>query len=577
MFRSASSHDGQQGDLRPEAAAALLAAALETVHPDAASDAGSDDGTDSVDFLLGRLVDVEPTDLQADVAPELVSRLLEAPALRQALADSIAADANDAELSPHVRAAALAAFDECVEEELIDDETLDAALLLDVQAAEQDVAELGLTDGVRTAALAAFARSTEAPEASNVLSLDEARERHVRDEPLRARRMQPVLGRRGWGAIAAALLVFLTAGLLLRDDEVAEAGIQLSSLARVDRGGAMRLSQVQPRYFAEMGRLFTPAEDELLAFGFGPASRLIVGNGDAVRVIDGEDAARVHPAAADVSALMKLETGEVLLVTENQPLRLLVDGAGLLVLEDGAAHVAIDAEGGPAIALPPNGVARFYAKDGRVVPLAGPAIGLLTEAGPRGFGADARSLFDELKFFGGPLPRDVLETPISARTCGVRAGHVRKGRHDLQILPPKTAGAREAVARLTWQPRPWLADAHAVRIHVRAPVGATVSLPGLEALPAGKREATITAAPAADGARDEPGTALVELALPAGWYPHLAGAPLVIEVRVPVAKNTTTTDRTGASAQPVAWFDGLTLLLGTGKTGTGEKEAGSHE
>jgi hypothetical protein len=220
---------------------------------------------------------------------------------------------------------------------------------------------------------------------------------------------------------------------------------------------------------------------------------------------------------------------------------------------------------------------------------------LLSSSGPQRFGEDARSLFEELQFFGGPLPRDLQETPISARTCGVQAAKlvactVRKGRQDLQVLHSGKVGDREIgaeqageiVARFTWQPKPWLADAHLLRVHLRAPAGTTVGLPMQVNEPgAGESRQSVSLKSVSPDAgtselvgkgslASEPGIAVVELALQPGWYDRLAGGPLVVELRIPAPTGTPDTRAEGdapkssrrpAHPKPLAWFDGLTLVL----------------
>jgi hypothetical protein len=605
-----SSHDPAPGDA-DLAARDLLRSALAGWSPGTGSPARGEG-----DLVLA-LLPADPSMQTGDAAvssklDELATVLLRWPDLRVLLGDVGAASREQADaaatpVSAEVRSAALQAFTasleplSCAQAEdrlpasFQEDafQEVDAELLEVLRESETDV-ETGasaLPTALRRAALAAFDRSVVGADAQAAdaprLRLPSTSEHFFsgrafsgrrREAPLRARRPQPLLGRRSWVTAAAIALVFLGAGILFsRGGAEAEAGLHLTSLARVDRAGAMRMSQVQPRYFAELGRVFTPAEDELLAFGFGPASRLIAGSGDALRVARADEARRACPtsfpgtASIQGSVLMRLESGEVLLVTEDQPLCLMVEEAGVLVLLEGAAHVAVDAQGGPAVALPPGSEARFYPRAGGELHLSGPATGLLSAAGPQRFGEEARSLFDELKFFGGPLPRDVQETPISARTCGVRAGLVRKGRHDLQILAPVTDEPQDVHARLTWSPRPWLSDAHLVRVHLRAPAGTRVGLVWPDAATkAGEaqtedertslRRTSLTV---------EPGIAVIELPLPAGWYERLDGRPLVFDFQVPagrspdgIAAGAAPEGRKPGRAEPVAWFDGLTLVLG---------------
>jgi len=325
---------------------------------------------------------------------------------------------------------------------------------------------------------------------------------------------------------------------------------------------------------------------------------LIVGSGDAVRVTDADDVRAT--VGADVlrdgvalqgvdlqgRAFMRLDSGEVLLVTRSRPVPLLVAGAGLFVLLDGAAHVAVTrphgiAGGEVAVALPRASRARFYAHDGSQAELTGPATGLLTAAGAGSFGEEARSLFEELKFFGGPLPRVVREAPISARSCSVRSGEVRRGRQDLQILRPEPSSAGPEPrtpamnsvgtidATLSWRPRPWQAEAHLLRVHLRAPAGTHVSIPSVAAAGTASTAEVAGRGNNAGTLASEPGLAVLDLPLAPGWYERLNGGPLLLEVRVSAATNDETrahASETRASGEVarrgvVAWFDGLTVVL----------------
>nr|MDJ0522413.1 hypothetical protein [Planctomycetota bacterium] len=400
-------------------------------------------------FMGNRHDDQDATGTGHDPAADLLRDALECEVEGAWMQRRLEDGTCDESLGAEMRAQALVAFDAAAADDLLEE-----ALGLD--AAEEATA--ALRSGARVAALEAWDRASSGLEAAPapLLSLTAARAERERREPLRARRMRAPFFMRPVAA-AAMLLVALGAGLFLfGQGDDAEAGLQLRALSRRDLSSNVGMSQVRPGYFATLGRVFAPREDELLSFGLAHDGLVVVGAGDAVRVT--RPTARVPGTAPTV---LRLESGEArLATTRDAPVPLEVDGVGLLVLTEGAAHVALHAEtadGAPAVALAEHSVARFHRADGTSVPLAGPTRVLLAADGVRSFGTPARSLFRELAFFGGPLPPVTQVRTVSARLFDVREGDVRRGRQDLRLLA--AADGKDTAARLAWRPPLALADA----------------------------------------------------------------------------------------------------------------------
>jgi hypothetical protein len=389
----------------------------------------------------------------------------------------------------------------------------------------------------------------------------------VRTEPLRARRPAPLLRLRPT-AVAALLLAAVGVGLLVfGGGSPAEAGLQLRALQRIQRDGVMQMSRGEPRYFAPLGRVFTPAHDELLSFALADESQVVVREGDAVRVVRSADARR---AGLHGDVVLRLESGEAQLETHGHAVPLLLGDVGLLVLERGAAHVAIDPRGGaPAIALVAGSEARFLRPDGRALPLAGPTRVLLAPDGPVAYGEPARSLFDELVLFGGDLPRPRRVRSLAARQFAIHAGRARLHAQAIELRAPAGAAAR---ATVRWRAPGTLAAARSLHVALRAPAGTRVTL-------LGKDEA---AGPSAevreDGLGREPGTAGVVLTLPAGWYERLDRGWLALRIEVPAgtARAQASPQGTAAPARaPVVRgrFDGAALVFGAGSARGGDEDA----
>ena len=460
-------------------------------------------------------------------------------------------------LSAALRARILGAFDE-VEAETLLAEALEGegeALWVEQALAAGPASEV-LAAGLRRAALDAFDRAADpAPvlalqAAAPVFAGDGRRAtRPLRQAPLRARRLGPLFGVRAMAA-AAAVLVALGATFVLGDrGPRAEAGLQLRALGRIERGGAVQMSQVQPRYFAALGHVFAPAHDELLSFDLADEALVVVGEGDAVRVVRAAEAAA---AGLGGDAVLRLESGEARLATREHPIPLQIDGVGLLVLTEGAAHVAIDAAGGtPAVALADHSQARFFRAGGGSVPLTGPTRVLLSAQGPTAFGAPARSLFEELRLFGGPLPPPRLVRSVAARQFEPTTAGARRRGHALELVAA-SSGAAVSTA-LAWPAPAAVATAATLEVRLRAPVGTRVSLvqqPGEVSRP--------TAVVTEDGTQREPGTATVLLSLPATWHEHLERGQLTLQFDVPAGA----VPAPAADARVVrAWFDGVALVF----------------
>lgn len=449
------------------------------------------------------------------------------------------------------------------------DELLEDVLALERATAEQASAarsDAAPAAAVRDAALAAWDENAPAVQEAPVLAFPSERTRVARSEPLRARRMRTPLLLRPYAA-AAALLVALGAGLLLfGGNEEAQAGLQLRALSHRNLESTMGMSHIEPRYFAALGRVFAPGDSELLSFGFADEGLVVVGEGDAVRVTRPD----TSPAGVAVpEAVLRLESGEARLATRAAPIPLEVDGIGLFVLEEGAAHVALHAEaadGAPAVALAEHSVARFYRADGTSVPLSGPTHVALKADGVKSFGSPARSLFRELAFFGGPLPAATQIRNVPARLFDIRAGAASRGRQDIRVLE---ADADEPTAvRVAWRPAAVLYDAQRLRVALRAPRGTTVSLAqtGADDL-----EATVQR----DGGSSEPGLSTVEFTLPAAWFERLPKGLLELTIQVQarsragdLTKKVTTKKSSTRRRRAVrAWFDGVSLVLGPAEDG----------
>jgi len=503
--------------------------------------------------------------------------------LAEALAEGRSAEALPEALPEGLRARALAA------PELADAE----ALLADALEGESEALWVArqtpttLSPGLRRAALAAYERAETpaltlvAPKMALASPAPAARADRpaVRTEPLRARRLAPMRRLRMASFAAAAVLLLGLGVVLFGGGDEAHAGLQLRALARADTAGSVQTSRVQPLYFAALGQTFTPGRDELLRFSLAEDAMVVVGSGDAVRV---SRAARALDGLAPESAVLRLESGEAQLATRGHPIPLLIDGIGLLVLEEGAAHVAVDAGDGshaPAVALYEGTVARFQRADGSAsVPLVGPTRVLLEAEGIRAFGAPARALFHDLHFFGGPLPEATRRRPLSTRLFRAAKvagaiGRTRRGRQDVRLLVPEASAARstaeadrlQASARFLWRPEQAVRQAHALEIALRAPAGTRVQL--AQAGPDGRALAPIAATVAragvsATGAAPEPGVATVTLSLPEGWFDRLPQGRIDLRLDVPLAPGA----EGAQAARVVAWFDGASLVFGPARS-----------
>ena len=222
--------------------------------------------------------------------------------------------------------------------------------------------------------------------------------------------------------------------------------------------------------------------------------------------------------------------------------------------------MAVDAGDGshaPAVALYEGSVARFLrAEGGAALTLTGPSRVLLASDGIRSFGAPAGALFHELRFFGGPLPPATTVRTISPRLIRALAPEsepalLARGRQDIALTVP--AGASAGRANLQWRPEAAVAAAHTLKVMLRAPIGARVTLvlatPADGSKPLPEISAVVAQAAAAGGR--EPGVAQLALALPTAWFDHLPEGVLTLAVELP-----------GGPAEARAWFDGLALVFG---------------
>lgn len=538
-------------------------------------------------------------------APGLPSRD-EPPSADDAAFDALlraALEADDAELEADVdpetlpaglRARALAAMDIVAAETLLADalEGASEALLverrlLEPQRVGRDRRSPGLlspgllSPGLRRAALAAFDRPAATPATTLTLEALASREAPTgrpqarnRDEPLRATRLAPLLRLRG-AAVAAAAVLLLAVGLVVTsDDREAHAGLQLRALARADTAGSVQTSRIEPRYFAALGQAFAPGRDELLRFSLAEDAMVVVGAGDAVRV---SRAALARDGVRADDAVLRLESGEAQLATRGPAVPMLIDGVGLLVLSSGAAHVAVDAGDGshaPAVALYEGSTARFHRADGSgSVPLVGPTRVLLEPQGVKAFGAPARALFHDLRFFGGPLPEATHRRVVSARLFRVAAvddpartvARVRRGRQALRVLAPaidagsmhadtpEPGATTHATTRLVWRPEPAVQDAHALEIALRAPIGTRVTI-------AQDGADDLVAMVAHAGVGREPGVATISLSLPTGWFDRLPAGRMDLQLDTPLPT-------ASAATEVLAWFDGVALVFGPAPDG----------
>ena len=507
--------------------------------------------------------------------------------LDELVADLLRADAalDDTPLSAELAARALAAPALANAEALLADALEGESEALWVEHALDTgpvaVPATPLREGLRRAALAAFERAalpavpvaglTPHPADAGRMTAGRktagrktaGRKTAGRDVPLRARRLAPLLRLRG-AAVAAAAVLVLGLGLFLTGGEnAAHAGLQLRALARADTAGSVQTSRVQPRYFAPLGETFTPGRDELLRFSLAEDAMVVVGPGDAVRV---SRAALARDGVGAQDAVLRLESGEAQLATRAHPVPLLIDGIGLLVLVEGAAHVAVDVGDGthaPAVALHEGSRARFHRADGSgSVPLVGPTRVLLAREGVKAYGAPARALFHDLRFFGGPLPAATHRRPVSARLFRAsRApdapGRTRRGRQDLRLLASRDApDATHASTLLHWRPETAVRAARALEVMLRAPTGTRVTLlqEGLA-----QDAAAPTAVVVHAGAGREPGVATVSLSLPEGWFDRLPQGRLTLRLDAPLP--------TVDAPRVVAWFDGVALVFGPASAG----------
>lgn len=458
----------------------------------------------------------------------------------------------------------------------------------------------GLRPHVKQAALLAFERAVavtneieattaaDAQPAGRMLSLDAER-----SKPLVASRTIDG-GRRfglGWRAAAALVLVALgvtivAVGSLLKSDiagdgdNLAEAGITLASVT-THRTGATPGFESHPGW-VRIGTAFVPEVDQVLVFGLGESAWLRVREGDrlavaATKQIKAEllERARTDLQKAgrklDEAGMLRLEAGEALLSSAGRrPVLLAVSDDLLLVLWNGACHVAIDpgvepasVEGGagPALALQSGARAIVYRSENgaggaRSFELSGPRRVLLGADGPKAFGTPAASQFRDLELFGGPLVKAQPEHHVHAAATLWRrlAGSAQRANGRFRLRAGSTA-------RLAFTPQGSLYGATALRVWLRGPQGTQVRVvrgtplkEGATQAPAAALLGTATLAEGTQGS--EPGLATLTVPLPADWLKSLGGDDLVLEIITPKGAAPSKAGAEGSS------FEGVAFVMG---------------
>ncbi len=444
-----------------------------------------------------------------------------------------------------------------------------------------------------------------------------------------------------WIRIAALVLVAVgTAALWVGSTPTkAEAGLSLQRIGRLShRGAVWSLPSIEPARIAHKGESFTPREDEWVSVGLTHESMVVVGTGDRVRVVPAEEVfasfdvdsieANRHTKALGASirpgqGMLRLEAGEARIACKpGEPVVLAIGTAGVLVVDYGAVHVVLESglahpiESGrstariasdvsaPLIALAPRSRAEFY-PSGRSNTDSSTASSEVSStndatyesfvlcAGARalvgdGFvepvGAADLSLFRELRFFGGHVPRPLAQPRVHPRRFRVGGVVARTGRHEVSLgyrrstkrdserKQPETHAAYY-IARLSYRPPPALADAQSIRVELRAPKGAAawllrepIALKDLRVLKSPPASAVVNDA---NTASHEPSTAHFELALPRGWYAALNGRPLEIALWLPVSRAVQNQGSGTPSSRPSRFgrlgvFDGVTFVLEEG-------------
>ena len=144
-------------------------------------------------------------------------------------------------------------------------------------------------------------------------------------------------------------------------------------------------------------------------------------------------------------------------------------------------------------------------------------------------GPAEESLFRELTFFGGHVPRPTRVVSVPARRWRVDAGRGRLRAQGLRL-------DLSAPAALSWRPLRGLRAARTLRLALRGPAGLRVRVPLL-----GQSQRFQAAS---DG--DEPGIHIVAFDLPEDWMQRLDGRALSIELD---------------AAESGAWFEGADFVV----------------
>ncbi len=449
---------------------------------------------------------------------------------------------------------------------LLDDAELRADVA-DIRAALADVDEApeGLSPSVRTAALAAFDRSVAVESTATATVRPQTAAPRVRERVLVTSAARPRFTRTAWYAAAALIMVAVGIGYLAgegvlssdRGVESAHAGLRLDALElrhRHESGVTVEEGRV-----LKLGETFTPDREQLISFGFGRTSRVVVGDNGAVRVGSDDEipsevlAQVVAEVGKRPSALLRLQSGEAELRTHNGPILLAVGNHGVLMLRRGSCHVAVTS-GAPVIELDRDGAARYFRAGETPVDLAGDE--------------SARRVFRDLDLFGGEiaLPSAANERHVDAALWRILDGPIARsgGRFRIDLR-------KEGEALLAWTPPGLLSRARALRVGLRAPLGSSVHLAHrvtsgeLEDL--GRARVTLTA----DTRADEPGLATIDLMLPADWYHRLSGGELVLVIEGPAQGPDKNDGAVGPEEEGPgggtssngrwAWFDGVSFVM----------------
>ena len=444
-----------------------------------------------------------------------------------------------------------------------------AALEADVAAAEEALAAdpqgHALSSNVRAAARAAFAASlsdahTRAP-VEAVPAAGTAPQPSLRVLPSSSRATTPVWSRpTPWfRAAAAVLLVGLTSMALWSGgaEPVEAAGVRLASLQRLDEAATVRaFPAVERGRVATVGEVFAPKDDELLALELSGSSWVVLRGGDSVRVSSERCSAsdtvcfssqmrdsvrrvlgKAGTAIASQDAMLRIDQGEVRVGSTGNVVPLWITNRGLLAVTQGAVHVRVqNTDADPVVSLAGASRAVLFPlhRDTPVV-LAREGSVVLGSKDVAPAGPAAASLFRELAFFGGLVPRSTRTIDVPARRWKVTSGAARLRAEGLRFDARKTLGVR-------WRVPAGLEAARTLRLSLRGPAGMTIRVPALD----------LTHQIEDASSQAEPGVHVVDLALPAGWVTRLQARPLAIEVSSPDAM---------ADTSRVGWFEAATFVV----------------